>query len=713
MDVKKEKHESTEYTCEAENSVNSGNPLSHKINLKVEVAPRWHNKAPDSKLEVDIQGNGSLLCDVYADPVPSFKWYKDGKRILSSNQHVAIDDDKFWIQNARMQEDGFYQCVAENKHGMLVSSTWIYIRFKEPTFSKPLGPFYLFKNSQGVLKCESEAAPPPTFEWFRGVTQITTGGRYTVQADGVLWINDVTEGDKGEYRCKATNFLATAEDVGTATVYERTRITVKPENKLVPQRVNIDLRCRAKADTRLELKYYWRRDDAAIEYNSKIEWLERENVLKIYDIRVDDTGNYTCVAYTPEPKWSEDQASAEVNIEGVPFPPTSVKINKKTCINRTTVLEWTTVPSNDAPILHFLIEQESNHEPDVFYLLFNVTNPNAKSVVLNLTGWSTLRFRIRAVNSFGTSRHSLPTGARICTTSKSAPEKFPENLRGAPKRAGELDITWTKMPKVYWNGPGFYYLLEYKKVLEPVNEDSPGQWQNTRIHAEVSSFKIYNPGYYELWEFRICTGNNLGQGPFSGIERSRFGQDPSQVKPTDTKTSVMIVIAVGCGVVFGIFLIFFVVFCKRRQLKNKQQETKPAVLFRHSVVEICDEIPVERPIGRESTPTEQYSQLTYRRPVNNSGKSDDGTMRNTSEDSYGYCHVYQSVDKNTSVTAAPDYQNIPTAVIEPDYQNVQTQEEGTSSTSVHSSGSQTESGYEPLKGSDRQNVYEPLNGRGN
>ena len=104
---------------------------------------------------------------------------------------------------------------------------------------------------------------------------------------------------------------------------------------------------------------------------------------------------------------------------GVPFPPTNLKINEETCINRTTVLKWTTTASNDAPILHFLIEQESNHEPDVFIFLHNVTNPNATSVVLNLTGWSTLRFRMRAVNSFGPSRPSLPTGAGICKTSQS------------------------------------------------------------------------------------------------------------------------------------------------------------------------------------------------------------------------------------------------------------------------------------------------------
>ena len=95
----------------------------------------------------------------------------------------------------------------------------IFFLAKAPTFFQLPGPFYLFKNSQGVLKCEPEAAPPPTFEWFRGGTQITTGGRYTVQADGVLLINDVIEDDKGEYRCKATNFLASAEGKGDAIVY--------------------------------------------------------------------------------------------------------------------------------------------------------------------------------------------------------------------------------------------------------------------------------------------------------------------------------------------------------------------------------------------------------------------------------------------------------------------------------------------------------------
>jgi len=64
------------------------------------------------------------------------------------------------------------------------------------------------------------------------------------------------------------------------------------------------------------LKYFWKRDNAIIDYNNKIQWLEGKNVLTIGDITVDDAGIYTCVAYTPKPKESRDERSATVDIAG-------------------------------------------------------------------------------------------------------------------------------------------------------------------------------------------------------------------------------------------------------------------------------------------------------------------------------------------------------------------------------------------------------------
>ena len=98
---------------------------------------------------------------------------------------------------------------------------------------------------------------------------------------------------------------------------------------------------------------------------------------------------------------------------GAPNPPTNLQITN--CYNRTTTLTWITGAPNNASITHFLVEQKSEYPDDVYRVIANVTNPNATSVMLNLTGWARLHFRMRAVNRFGPSRASLPT-TQLCET---------------------------------------------------------------------------------------------------------------------------------------------------------------------------------------------------------------------------------------------------------------------------------------------------------
>ena len=93
---------------------------------------------------------------------------------------------------------------------------------KAPSFKFGFGPFYLFKDSEGRLNCEADAAPPPTFEWFKvtgnNQVDIKSGGRYELFSNGTLIIANVTENDEGQYRCKATNVLDSANDTAPASV---------------------------------------------------------------------------------------------------------------------------------------------------------------------------------------------------------------------------------------------------------------------------------------------------------------------------------------------------------------------------------------------------------------------------------------------------------------------------------------------------------------
>ena len=76
------------------------------------------------------------------------------------------------------------------------------------------------------------------------------------------------------------------------------------------------LQCRATADPSLELRYIWRKDGADITYDSNVYLLEEDRVINIPDITPDEAGVYTCIVFTPDPKGSEDTASAIVSIQG-------------------------------------------------------------------------------------------------------------------------------------------------------------------------------------------------------------------------------------------------------------------------------------------------------------------------------------------------------------------------------------------------------------
>ena len=76
------------------------------------------------------------------------------------------------------------------------------------------------------------------------------------------------------------------------------------------------LQCRATADPSLELRYIWRKDGADITYESRVQLLEEDRVINIPSITANEAGVYTCIVFTPDPKGSEDIASAIVSIQG-------------------------------------------------------------------------------------------------------------------------------------------------------------------------------------------------------------------------------------------------------------------------------------------------------------------------------------------------------------------------------------------------------------
>ena len=58
-------------------------------------------------------------------------------------------------------------------------------------------------NTSITIQCPTSGVPTPTVTWTKDDNEITDGGRYAVQDDGSLLINEADEKDTAQYTCTA------------------------------------------------------------------------------------------------------------------------------------------------------------------------------------------------------------------------------------------------------------------------------------------------------------------------------------------------------------------------------------------------------------------------------------------------------------------------------------------------------------------------------
>ncbi|KAG9353311.1 hypothetical protein JZ751_017888, partial [Albula glossodonta] len=499
------------YECVAENSRGKNTARGR---LSFHAKPHWTQTMRNTALSIEE----SLFweCKANGKPKPSFGWLKNGESMHTEGR-VQIENGALSISSLNLSDAGMYQCVAENKHGVIYSSAELMVLASPPSFSKnPLRSLLKARSgSEVTLECKPQASPQAISLWKKGNEVLRRSERIALLPDGTLKIANVTRKDGGSYTCVARNQFGTASTTGRLLITEPTRIVQGPTNMEIIVGESIVLPCQIACDPALDVSFSWAFNGQLIDFQRDGDHFERvggtiAGDLMIRNIQLNHGGKYVCIVDTDVESLS---AAAILIVKGPPGPPDSVAVEEIT--DSTAQLSWSPGRDNGSPITGYIIQARTPFT--IGWQAVDTAVPGAidgntlTATVVDLNAWVEYEFRVVARNSVGVGEPSPPS---VKTRTEDAiPDTAPTDVGGGGGTKSELVITWEPVPEELQNGEGFGYIIAFRPL-------GALTWTRAVISTPgLARYVFRNDSIPPFSPFDVKVGayNNKGEGPFSSI----------------------------------------------------------------------------------------------------------------------------------------------------------------------------------------------------
>ncbi|KAM9860550.1 protogenin A [Aulostomus maculatus] len=270
-----------------------------------------------------------LDCQAHGEAPIDVRWLKNGVKVVENERVYPLSNGSLYISEVESRrgdksDEGFYQCLAQNKYGAILSQKARLTIASISAFAIQPTSIVVTEGSVARFSCKITAHPPPIITWeFNRVTLPLTTERITVLPSGVLQIYGVQRADAGNYRCVTTNIASrrrsteaslTVTSAPSPQLPQRPRIITGPQNISVSLHQSAILECMATGNPKPIISWS-RADSKSIDvYNTKV--LGNGNLM-ITDIKPQHGGVYMCRATTPGTR-NYTVASANVTVLAPP-----------------------------------------------------------------------------------------------------------------------------------------------------------------------------------------------------------------------------------------------------------------------------------------------------------------------------------------------------------------------------------------------------------
>uniref|UniRef100_A0A8C2J5B1 Contactin 3a, tandem duplicate 2 n=1 Tax=Cyprinus carpio TaxID=7962 RepID=A0A8C2J5B1_CYPCA len=533
------------YECVAENKMGKNTVQGR---LSFHAKPQWVQTMRDSALSVEERLFWE--CKTSGKPKPSYSWLKNGE-LLAAEDRIQIENGALTIGSVNLSDAGMYQCVAENKHGIIYFSAELVVLASPPDFSRsPLRALLKAKTGSTVtMECRPQAFPTAISMWRKGNEPVQSTDRITLLPDGTLRITNVTKMDGGNYACLARNQFGVASTTGRLLVTDPTQITQGPVDMEIIVGESIVLPCQISCDPALDVSFSWAFNGQLL--NKLDQHYEHvggsiSGDLMIRNIQLKHAGKYVCVVDTDVESLS---AVAILIVKGPPGAPDGVTVEEIT--DSTAQLSWRPGQDNGSPITSYIIQaktaftvgwQAVNTVPEV------IDGNTLTATVVDLNAWVEYEFRVLARNSVGVGE---PSPASLKTRTEDAvPDTTPTDVGGGGGSKSELVITWEPVPEDLQNGDGFGYIIAFRPLGE-VN------WTHAVTSIPSQSRYVYrNESIPPFSPFSVKVGayNTKGQGPFSPVAivfSAENGETVDRIMSSAQKLTFSVIYSVFNGFFFS------------------------------------------------------------------------------------------------------------------------------------------------------------------
>ncbi|CAI5693143.1 unnamed protein product [Oreochromis niloticus] len=503
-------------------------------------------------------------CQVQGDPQPNVRWRKDDIDVPRGRYEIKYDKEDYVlrVKKASINDEGTFTCVAENRVGKLEASATLTVR------ARPVAPpqFVIRPRDQIVSQgrtatfpCETKGNPQPAVFWQKEGSQNLLfpnqpqqpNNRFSVSPSGALTISSVQRADAGYYICQALtvagSILAKAQLEVTDVLTDRPPPIIRqgPSNQTLGVDSMALLKCQASGDPIPSIS--WLKDGVSLLGKDPRMSLQELGSLQIKNIRLADSGIYTCVATSSsgETSWS---AFLEVKESGgviimknhddneLPGPPSKPQVTDVT--KNSVSLSWQPGLAGASPVSSYVIEAFSQSVSNSWQTVADHVK-TTQFTVKGLRPNTIYLFMVRAVNSQGLSDPS-PMSDPVRTQDISPPAQGVDH-RHVQKELGEvivrlhnpvvlspttIQVTWTVDRQSQFI-QGYRVLYRQTSGLP-----SPGPWQTQDVNVP-SERSVILSGLKKgiVYEIKVRPYFNEFQGMDSESRTARTTEEAPSAPP--------------------------------------------------------------------------------------------------------------------------------------------------------------------------------------